>query len=48
MKTVKLFPPKGGDPVKAHPSQVKYMKSRGWIESPINDVKQTKEVSKNG
>lgn len=29
--SVKLYPPKGGQPVLAHPSQVDRMKSKGWL-----------------
>jgi hypothetical protein len=49
MKSVELFPPKGGDPVKAHPTQVEYMKSAGWTESPAKNVKlNIDEVNENG
>ena len=44
-----LYPPNGGDPVKAHPTQVEYMKSAGWTESPAKNVKlNIDEVNENG
>jgi|GEM_PF-5927895 hypothetical protein len=39
-----LYPPNGGDPVKAHPSKVDEMKSAGWLEAPAKSTK-TKEVN---
>lgn len=39
---IELYPPGGGDPVKAHPAKVEQMKRNGWKEKP-SKVKATKE-----
>ncbi len=48
-----LYPPAGGDPVKAHPSKVEEMKNSGWTESPKstktpNGKSTKKEVNTDG
>lgn len=30
---MKLYPPKGGEPIIAHPTQVEYLVSKGWSET---------------
>lgn len=32
MKPTTLYPPGGGEPVRAHPTQVEAMKASGWTE----------------
>lgn len=43
-----LYPPNGGDPVKAHPSKVDEMKNAGWTKSPAKAKPTKKEVEKDG
>jgi len=43
MKSVKLYPPGGGEPVTPHPSRIETMKANGWKEEQPKQPKQPKE-----
>lgn len=44
MKTKTLYPPGGGEPVEAHPTQVERMKETGWTEDPPKQKPQITET----
>lgn len=51
MKHKTLYPPAGGEPIKAHPTQVENLLKQGWSETAPKKGKKTKptnEVNENG
>jgi len=50
--SMKLYPPKGGEPVLAHDTQVENMKRKGWVESnptiTTNGKKAKQKVKEDG
>jgi|2_EtaG_2_1085320.scaffolds.fasta_scaffold12140_2 hypothetical protein len=54
MKSIVLYPPKGGEPINAHPGKVDELKSFGWSTEPKCKTKPVKakltkkEVNENG